>query len=850
MSSRAVPDYRFASGASPDERRSAEALRASEASYRAVFEASSDAIYVLDRDTGAILDVNPAACALNGYPPEEMKRLGIGGLSADRPPYDWESARRLIALAAGGEPQRLEWLARHSSGRDVWGEVTLQRVTILGEDRVLATARDITDRKAAEEARQRAEEELLRLNEALEQRVAARTGELAAANAALEAEVAESRAARRALQQRSEELEGVFRALPDLYFRLAPDGTVLEHRSGGDERLALPPEQFLGKSLPELLSSLMPSDVAVRVRQAFDEVGRTGKLVCVEYPLRVNGCDCEFEARLFPLGGGSLIAVVREITDRRRAERELRQREEHFRRLIETSHDLIQTLNAEGKIVYTGPSVQRLLGYTPEEITGGGAAEYIHPDDHEAVQAAMMHALTNPGAIIHLEYRVLHRDGRWRWFEAMGRTLSEHSAEQGLVANARDITERRHAEEALARAKEEAERAREVAERANRAKSEFLSRMSHELRTPLNSILGFAQLMERAPLQPEQKKGVAHILRAGRHLLQLINEVLELARIETGRHSLSLEPVRLGTVLQEAVGLVRPLAAQWRVELDEGPWPCCDAYVQADRQRLTQVLLNLLGNAIKYNRPGGRVRVSCEPMARESESPRMVVRVRDTGRGIPSDRLDQLFTPFARLGAEKSDVEGTGLGLALSQRLTEAMGGSLTLDSTGAEGSVFRVELPGASDPLRRLEEPSGPPAALEGVPHAPATILYIEDNLANLSLVETILLSRPAWRTLPALQGQIGVELAREHTPDLILLDLHLPDITGEEVLRRLRAEPRTAAIPIVVITADATRGTADRLRTAGADDYLTKPLEIDEFLSTLERFLRVGPTPPPNPS
>jgi CheY-like chemotaxis protein len=215
--------------------------------------------------------------------------------------------------------------------------------------------------------------------------------------------------------------------------------------------------------------------------------------------------------------------------------------------------------------------------------------------------------------------------------------------------------------------------------------------------------------------------------------------------------------------------------------------------------------------------------------------------VADTGRGIPAERAEQLFTPFARLGAEQSDVEGTGLGLALSRRLCEAMGGGLALEQSDADGSVFRVDLVAADDPLRALEE-TGTHAAWP-VPHRDATLLYVEDNLANLSLVEAILLSRPGWRTVAALQGQLGVELAREHVPDLVLLDLHLPDIPGEEVLRRLRADARTAGIPVVVVSADATPGSLERLRAAGADAYLTKPLDVDEFLAAIDRFLPDGP-------
>jgi signal transduction histidine kinase len=249
--------------------------------------------------------------------------------------------------------------------------------------------------------------------------------------------------------------------------------------------------------------------------------------------------------------------------------------------------------------------------------------------------------------------------------------------------------------------------------------------MSHELRTPMNSILGFAQVLEGQALSQRHERCVQHILRTGHHLLKLINEVLEISRIEAGRQNLSLEPVRAGAVLQEALGLARPLATQAGVELVY--------YVHADRQRLSQVLLNLLSNAIKYNRAGGSVRVSCERIAAgANEAARLRVRVEDAGRGIAPERQAELFTPFARLGAENSEIEGTGLGLALSHRLMEAMGGRLVLEHTGAEGSVFAIELPLTQSPLQRVEEGAGPPRARTGVPHDPATLLYIEDNLAN----------------------------------------------------------------------------------------------------------------------
>jgi PAS domain S-box-containing protein len=924
------------------------ALRESEESYRTIFHHSSDAIWVHDLETGAFLDVNHQACEMYGYTAEETRALGVPGLSWGEPPFTAEQGREYLLRAAAGEPQRFEWLGRHRDGSPVWGEVQLRRVSIGGEDRILATARDIADRK-------RAEELLRRQNEELEARVAERTAELAATNEALEEEVAEHEAAKQELVDRTQELEGIFQALPDLYFRMHGDGVIEDFRAGSGV-LAAPPEEFLGRRMQEVL----PPEVGARVEEVLEEVRRTGELVCMEYQLPLEVGLRDFEGRVLPLGDGRLIAVVRDITEakeaerallareehfrgliengqdlivildaqgvttymspsaprvigwrpeervgnssvemihpddraeavrrrqaaserpgtpvplefryrhrdghwivlegvvkalrpesgaegfvfntrdvtaRRRAEEALRQSEEHFRALIENAHDLICILDPAGNMAYLSPPTQRILGTDPEELMGRSAFPYIHPEDRELVAAELGRILREPGLTGYAEYRFRHADGSWRLLEAFGRLLNPSDPTAGVVVNARDVTERKAAEEALARAKEEAED-------ANRAKSEFLSRMSHELRTPLNSILGFAQVLDRAGIAAEHHKSLQHILRAGRHLLQLINEVLEIARIEAGRQSLSLEPVKIGAVLTEAVGLVRPLAEQWRVALEDAPRAYAGEYVRADRQRLTQVLLNLLTNAIKYNRPGGRVRLDCALLPGADGAERLAVRVQDTGRGIPADRAGQLFTPFARLGAEQTEIEGTGLGLALSQRLTEAMGGALLLESSGPEGSTFRLELLAEQDPLERVEE-ARRAAPEEPADHAPATLLYVEDNLANLSLVETILLSRPGWRTVPALQGQLGVELAREHRPDLVLLDLHLPDIPGEEVLRRLRADERTAAIPVVVISADATHAMVDRLCAAGADAYLTKPLDIDEFLAAVERFLPGG--------
>ena len=374
---------------------------------------------------------------------------------------------------------------------------------------------------------------------------------------------------------------------------------------------------------------------------------------------------------------------------------------------------------------------------------------------------------------------------------------------------------------------------------ANAAKSEYLSRMSHELRTPLNAILGFAQLLELEDLHEEQRDNLHYILSAARHLLALINEVLDIAAIEAGRLPLSLEPVPVADVVAEAVSLIRPLADQHGILLTN-PAPSCATHVKGDRQRLKQVLLNLLSNAVKYNRQGGAVHLTCEDVG----GTKLRIKVSDTGPGIPADAMERLFVPFERLSGEQSAVEGTGLGLPLSKRLAEAMGGMLDLETAVDQGSTFWIELALTEGPVQRAERQERQALPEEhAAPAEPAlTVLYIEDNLSNLQLVERILSRRPGVSLISAMRPLLGLELASEHHPDLVLLDLHLPDMPGQEVLRRLRANPRTAGIPVVVLSADARPSLIKDLLDQGVRAFMTKPLDVREFLELLDD-VAVGP-------
>ncbi|WP_412852438.1 ATP-binding protein [Ectothiorhodospira shaposhnikovii] len=402
-----------------------------------------------------------------------------------------------------------------------------------------------------------------------------------------------------------------------------------------------------------------------------------------------------------------------------------------------------------------------------------------------------------------------------------------------LVISHLDITDIKRNETALVEAKEEAER-------ASRAKSEFLSSMSHELRTPMNAVLGFAQLLEIDPgLNPEQQEHVQEILRGGRHLLQLINQVLDLATVEAGRVELSLENVPLRELVDECIMLVRPLAQEHQIRIQSRCPSRCVAF--ADRMRFKQILINLLSNGIKYNRHAGLLEICGEEHPRDGT---ITVSVTDTGRGIPPDRLAELFEPFNRLDADVLETEGTGIGLAISRRLAEVMGGDIEVDSLPDKGSTFRVRLPrGEWNDDSDGSSPDTRPHPVPDREHAPRTILHIDDNPANIRLVAQILRRHGHLRLLNSPNPRFGLELAGAHQPDLILLDINMPDLDGYQVLKRLRAAPATADIPVIALTAFATRRDMERGHSEGFDAYLTKPLDVPRFLQILEKLLAQSP-------
>lgn len=512
-------------------------------------------------------------------------------------------------------------------------------------------------------------------------------------------------------------------------------------------------------------------------------------------------------------------------------ERALRESEKRVQDVVDNVKALIYIKNAAGAYLLINRYFEEMHGVSRYDAPKRTNFDFFPPEIAEVYTANDQRVLES-GIPLEVEEP---RMGGGAWLSLKFPLFDVDGDIYGVGGISTDITDRRRAEALIRQAKDEAER-------ANQAKSEFLSRVSHELRTPLNSILGFGQLLQMERLPADTKANVDRIVKAGRHLLALINEVLELSRIEAQPALHNVEPTDICRALTEAVDLVRPLANERGIEIVQDLHGALYESVLADEQRLMQVLLNVLSNAIKYNRVAGTVRIAF----RAEGDGNLRLLVSDTGFGIPAQDIGRVFLPFERLGADRTATEGTGLGLTLAHSLIEAMGGTIGIErSVPGEGTTFFVSLPLApatTTPSARLplqeSQPHGPAIA-------PGTILYIEDHLANLDLVNGLFARVGNVRLIPAVQGQLGIELAARHQPDLILLDLHLPDLSGDEVLSRLRQDERTALIPVIVLSADATPQQITRLKGLGAVEYVTKPIDVPSFLEAVQRVLGSAPVP-----
>jgi PAS domain S-box-containing protein len=641
------------------------------------------------------------------------------------------------------------------------------------------------------------------------------------------------------LRVSEERSQAILEVANEAFISMDYQGQITGWNGQAQQTFGWSPAEAVGRNLAQ---TIIPAASREAHEQGLQRYLATGQGPVLKQRIELTGLHRDghqfpIEIVIWPVGSGEQVsfnAFAHDISERRRAEEALRASEERLGLALEAAGMSYWDWNTLTGESIRSPHLDALFGSPPGSLAGAEAlTERVHPEDRQRIQG-WVEGATSGNQPSNLQFRVIWPNGELHWMHAQARVFRDGEGRPvrmvGVVA---DITDQHNDAAVLTQAKGDADR-------ANRAKSEFLSRMSHELRTPLNAILGFGQLLQMSRSVEGQRESVDQILRGGRHLLGLINEVLDISRIETGNLALSREPVNVQELLNETINLIRPLAADREIRIQTLSQQDCCLTVQADRQRLRQVFLNLASNAVKYNRHAGTISVTCEP----APDGQARISVRDTGPGLSAEKLQRLFIPFDRLGAEETEVQGTGMGLVLAKGLLEAMGGTLTAHSVEGKGSTFTVELALAEDPLERYEQDlaAQPAPVHERRAGSVHTVLYVEDNPSNLRLIEHVLAQRGGVRLLTTTRGEPAQNLARQHRPDLVLLDVHLPDIDGEEVLRRLRSDPQTADLPVVVVSADATAGQIQRLLAAGATQYLTKPLDIPQFLEVLDGLEQVA--------
>jgi PAS domain S-box-containing protein len=654
-----------------------------------------------------------------------------------------------------------------------------------------------------------------------------------------------------ALRLTEEKYRLLWETAGDAFLLFDRENRILEVNAAVTSIFGHPVEKVVGQNI----SLLQPEHLREGHRRGIQQYLLSGKKTLdwkVVETIGLHRCGKEIPVEIainhLRLDGDDFfVGFIRDISSRKEAEKT----QAHLAAIIDSSHDAIISKTLEGIVTSWNRGAKRIFGYSASEMIGQSILRLI-PEDRAHEEPMLLERQARGERIDDFEtVRVTKAGQRIDISITLSPIRDSSGTISGISKIARDITERKRAEaerEALLareqRARDDAEKARKEAECADAAKDEFVSRMSHELRTPLNAIIGFGQLlkMQAAQLTPRQVEQIDQILRAGQHQLDLVNEVLDIARINSIDSTLSPEPVPLCEIVQEGLDMLRSLAESASISISP-QLAATPVFVLADRQRLLQILLNLLDNAIKYNRPGGQVTLSADVLPDD----RVRFQVSDNGPGIAPENLSKLFLPFSRLDAERQGIEGTGLGLVLSQRLALAMNGSLTVESQLGQGSTFLVELPlapyvpseggdNASSSLQNeVSTASDPPTETA----SKKTVLLIEDNISNFHLIENVLEDFKDIQLLGAMQGGMGIELAKQNQPDLILLDLHLPDIMGDEVLRRLQEIPAIQHVPVVVLSVDATPVQVSRLLDQGAREYLTKPLDIEKFLQVVQEMM-----------
>ena len=797
-----------------------QALRDSAAQIQTILNTVVDGIITLHAHGGIVETVNPAAEQMFGYATAELigKNFSILIPELDREQHNGNGSLEYYSASAEARAIGLgrEVVGRRKDGSVFPLEIAVSEMWLGGQRYFTGILRDITARKQAEEA-------LLKAG-----------------------------------------------ALQSAIFNSANFSSIATDANGVIQIFNVGAERMLGYADADVMNKITPADISdpqeviARAKALSTELGTpiTPGFEALVFKAK-RGIEDIYELTYIRKDGSRFPAVVsvtalrdaqnaiigylligtdntarKQIeVEQKRLDQRLRDQQFYTRSLIESNIDAIMTTDPFSIITDVNRQMESLTGCTRDELIGAPFKNYF--TDPEQAEASIKLVLSKK-KVKDYELTARARDGKETVVSFNANTFYDRNRTlQGVFATARDVTERKRNEKALQETNIELESAKFVAEKANLAKSDFLSSMSHELRSPLNAILGFAQLMESASPLPtdSQKENIDQILEAGWHLLKLINEILDLAVIESGKVSLSPESVSLAEVMFECQTMMEPQAQQRGISVT---FPRFDkpVFVRADRTRLKQIVINFLSNAIKYNKERGEVVVECAV----AEAPeRIRISVKDTGAGLPPEKLAQLFQPFNRLGQEAGGVAGTGIGLVVTKRLAELMNGVLGVESTVGEGSVFWCELVSAAAPHLEVQnigvEAFTPPQLQPGVPCR--TLLYVEDNPANMKMVEQLIARYPDIRLETAVNGALGIELARAVRPNVILMDINLPGISGVEALKILREDPATAHIPVVAISANAMPHDIEKGLEAGFFRYITKPIKVKEFMKTLNLAL-----------
>jgi PAS domain S-box-containing protein len=794
-----------------------QALHDSAALVQTILNTVVDGIITFHARGGIVETVNPAAERMFGYSAAEL----IGqAFSLLIPELDRDKRNGSLEYYSASDEARAIGLGREVVGRRRDGshfpmEIAVGEMHLGGQRFFTGILRDITSRKQAEEALRKAG------------------------------------------------------ALQNAIFNSANFSSIATDEKGVIQIFNVGAERMLGYAAADLMNKITPAEISdpqeviARAQELSQELGTT---IAPGFEALVfkasRGIEDIYELTYIRKDGSRFPAVVSvtalrdaqsaiigylligtDNTARKRVEAEQkvldqRLRDQHFytRSLIESGIDALMTTDPSGIITDVNKQMEALTDCTRDELIGAPFKNYF--TDPKRAEAGIKLVLSEK-KVSNYDLTARARNGKETLVSYNATTFYDRDRKlQGVLIVARDVTERKRLYEVLQDKNTELEGAKLVAEKANFAKSDFLSRMSHELRSPLNAILGFAQLMDSDSPAPtaSQRESIEQILHAGWYLLELINEILDLAVIESGKMSLSIEPVSLAEVMLECRAMVEQQGLKRGLKL---LFPKFDLphVVLADRIRLKQILINLLSNAIKYNRPGGSVIVDCCMY----NADRIRVSVRDTGEGLPAESILKLFQPFNRLGQESTAEEGTGIGLVMSKLLVELMHGTIGVDSSVGVGSVFWFELSSTSALQLAPEWPA--PITAPHTPNDPAksvrTLLYVEDNSANLKLVEQLIARRPNMCLLSAVDGPMGIQLARDNQPEVILMDINLPGMSGIQALKILRDDPATAHIPVLAISANAMRGDIKKGMDAGFFRYLTKPVNVIDFMEAMDLAL-----------